>query len=75
MNHLIKFEMVFFFICELWSCYEDEVSMLLTWIFLLDIRLLFLYNKTKPKWLNFKIKSTYDENIMLGGKTCTNQKN
>ena len=23
----------------------------------------------------FKIKSTYDENIMLGGKTCTNQKN
>ena len=23
----------------------------------------------------FKIKSTYDENIMLGGKICTNQKN
>ena len=23
----------------------------------------------------FKIKSTYDENITLGGKSCTNQKN
>ena len=74
-NHLIKFEMVFFFICKSCSFYEDEASMLLNWIFLLDIHLLFLYNKTKPKWLNFKIKSTYDENIRLGGKTCTNQKN
>ena len=23
----------------------------------------------------FKIESTYDENITLGGKSCTNQKN
>ena len=44
-------------------------------IFPVDICLLFLYNKTKPEWLNFEIESTYDENITLGGKSCTNQKN
>ena len=43
--------------------------------FLLDIRQFFLYNKTKPKRLSFKIKSTYDESITLGGQPCTNQKN
>jgi len=55
-NHLIKFEVVFFFICKLLSFSEDEASMIRSWIFLVDIRLLFLYNKTKPKWLNFKNK-------------------